>query len=267
MEEDPTFKVRHDSDTGQTIISGMGELHLEVLMDRMMREFGVAAQVGRPQVAYRETITATVKVEGRFVRQSGGHGQYGVVWVELEPAERGVGFTFVDGVKGGTIPKEFISSVQAGIREAMDSGVLAGYALTDIKATLYDGSYHDVDSSELAFKMAGSIALREGVRKAKPVLLEPIMKIEVVTPEEFLGDVLGDLNSRRARIEGVEVRHDGRVASGLVPLAQTFGYASDMRSMTQGRASYTMEFSHYEEVPHSVANEIMGRAAGRPAGR
>ncbi|MEE9201709.1 MAG: elongation factor G [Dehalococcoidia bacterium] len=267
VEEDPTFKVRHDDDTGQTIISGMGELHLEVLVDRMMREFGVAAQVGRPQVAYRETITASVKVEGRFVRQTGGHGQYGVVWVELEPAERGAGFTFVDAVKGGTIPKEFIPSVRAGMKEAMDSGVLAGYALTDVKATLYDGSYHDVDSSELAFKMAGAMALREGVRKAKPVLLEPIMKIEVVTPEEFLGDVLGDLNSRRARIEGVEVRYDGQVVYGLVPLAQTFGYASDMRSLTQGRASYTMEFSHYEQVPQSVADEIAGRAAGRPGGR
>ncbi len=259
--------MRHDADTGQTIISGMGELHLEVLVDRMMREFGVAANVGRPQVAYRETITASVKVEGRFVRQTGGHGQYGVVSVELEPAERGTGFTFVEALKGGTIPREFIPSVQAGIREAMESGVLAGYALTDIKATLYDGSYHDVDSSELAFKMAGSIALREGAKRARPVLLEPIMKIEVVTPEEFLGDVLADLNSRRARIEGVEVRYDSRVVYGLVPLAQTFGYASDMRSQSQGRASYPMEFSQYEEVSRDQVDEITGRAVGRPVGR
>ncbi|MEK7848421.1 MAG: elongation factor G [Chloroflexota bacterium] len=266
-EEDPTFKVRHDPETGQTLISGMGELHLEVLVDRMMREFGVAAKVGRPQVAYRETISAPVKVEGRFVRQTGGHGQYGVIWLELEPARRGSGFAFVAALKGGTIPREFIPAVEAGIREAMESGVLAGYPLTDIKATLCDGSYHEVDSSELAFKMAGSMALREGARRARPVLLEPIMKLEVVTPEEFLGDIISDLNSRRARIEGIEVRHDARVVFGLVPLAQTFGYATTLRSLSQGRAAYTMELSRYEEVPPDVANEIMGRAAGRPVGR
>ncbi|MDP6782762.1 MAG: EF-Tu/IF-2/RF-3 family GTPase, partial [Dehalococcoidia bacterium] len=266
-EEDPTFKVRHEPDTGQTLISGMGELHLEVLVDRMVREFGVTANVGRPQVAYRETITATVKAEGRFVRQTGGHGQFGVVWVALEPADRGSGLTFVDGVKGGTVPREYISSVKAGIKEAMESGVLAGYPLTDIKATLYDGSYHDVDSSELAFKMAGSIALREGAKRGRPVLMEPVMKMEVVSPEEFLGDILGDLNARRARIEGVEVRHDSRVVFGLVPLAQTFGYASELRSMTQGRASYAMEFGHYEQVPKDLRENIISRATGRPVGR
>jgi len=258
-EEDPTFKVRTDPDSGQTLISGMGELHLEVLVDRMMREYKVEANVGKPQVAYRETITRPVQAEGRFIRQTGGRGQYGHVWLALEPLPRGQGFIFENKIVGGVIPKEFIPAVEAGVREAMESGVLAGYPLIDIKATLYDGSYHEVDSSEMAFAVAGSMALKAGVQKADPILLEPIMRIEVVVPEEFMGDVLGDLNARRGHIQGFDTRGNVQVIRGLVPLAQMFGYATDLRSMTQGRGTYSMEFSHYEQVPDNIAAEIISR--------
>lgn len=256
-EEDPTFKVRTDPESGQTIISGMGELHLEVLVDRMLREYRVEANVGKPQVAYRETITRRVQAEGRFVRQTGGRGQYGHVWLDLEPLPRGQGFVFENKIVGGVIPKEFIPAVEAGVREAMESGVLAGYPLIDIKVTLYDGSYHEVDSSEMAFAVAGSMALKAGVQKANPILLEPIMKIEVVVPEEFMGDVMGDINARRGHIEGFETRGNTQVIRGLVPLAQMFNYATDLRSMTQGRGTYFMEFSHYEQVPDDIAAEII----------
>ncbi len=260
-EEDPTFRVRTDEETGQTIISGMGELHLEVLVDRMMREFKVWANVGKPQVAYRETITQPVRAEGRFIRQSGGRGQYGHVIVEFEPTEPGEGFVFENAIVGGTIPKEFIPAVEQGIKDAMESGVLAGYPVVDIKARLVDGSYHEVDSSEMAFRIAGSMALQEAVRKGKPVLLEPIMKLEVVVPEEYTGDVIGNLNARRARIEGMEPRSGGLQAiHALVPLGEMFGYATDLRSMTQGRGAFTMEFSHYEPVPEKLAQEIIERA-------
>ena len=259
-EEDPTFRVRYDEETGQTIISGMGELHLEVLVDRMIREFKVWANVGKPQVAYRETITQPVKVEGRFVRQTGGRGQYGHVVVEFEPNEPGKGFEFENAIRGGTIPKEFIPAVEQGIREAMESGVLAGYPVVDIKARLVDGSYHEVDSSEMAFKIAGSLALQEAVRKGKPVLLEPIMKVEVVVPDEYMGEVLGNLNARRATIEGMEARPGGfHAIRALVPLGEMFGYATDLRSMTQGRGTFTMEFSHYEPVPEELAKKLLER--------
>ena len=259
-EEDPTFRVRYDEETGQTIISGMGELHLEVLVDRMVREFKVWANVGKPQVAYRETITQPVKVEGRFVRQTGGRGQYGHVVVEFEPNEPGKGFEFENAIRGGTIPREFIPAVEQGIREAMESGVLAGYPVVDIKARLVDGSYHEVDSSEMAFKIAGSLALQEAVRKGKPVLLEPIMKVEVVVPDEYMGDVLGNLNARRATIEGMEARMGGfHAIRALVPLGEMFGYATDLRSMTQGRGTFTMEFSHYEPVPEELEKKLLER--------
>ncbi len=259
-EEDPTFQVRIDPESGQTIISGMGELHLEVLVDRMQREFKVAANIGRPQVAYKETITRPVRVEGRFVRQTGGRGQYGHVWLELEPLPRGGGFVFEDRIVGGVIPKEFIPAVEAGIREAMQSGGVAGYPVIDIKAVLVDGSYHEVDSSEMAFKIAASMALKEGVRRGNPVILEPIMRVEVVTPEEFTGDVIGDLNARRGRIEGMEMRAGAQVIRAMVPLATMFGYATDLRSMTQGRGTYTMEFDHYAPVPESIAQELLAKA-------
>jgi elongation factor G len=255
-EEDPTFGVRTDPETSQTIISGMGELHLEVLVERMLREFKVGANVGRPQVSYREAITTSVQSEGRFIRQTGGRGQYGHVWLLLEPGEPGTGFEFINKVVGGTIPKEYIPAVQTGVREAMESGVIAGYPLVDLKATLYDGSYHDVDSSELAFKVAGSMALKAGVERAHPVLLEPIMKVEVVCPEEFLGEILGDLSSRRGHIISTEVLSDRQIVRALVPLSEMFGYATDMRSKTQGRASYNMEFSHHQELPANRAEEI-----------
>ncbi|MBI2952981.1 MAG: elongation factor G [Chloroflexi bacterium] len=261
-EEDPTFRMRSDPDTGQTIISGMGELHLEVIVDRMTREFKVEAKVGRPQVAYKETITRPVEAEGRFIRQTGGRGQYGHVWLKLEPMGPGQGFEFVNGIVGGVIPKEFISPVEAGVREALENGVLAGYPMVDIRATLYDGSYHDVDSSELAFKIAGSMALKSGAEKAKPILLEPIMKVEVVGPDEFLGDLMGDLTSRRGHIEGIEQRGPSQVIRALVPLAEMFGYATELRSMTQGRSSYSMEFSHYQETPGSLAEKIVATARG-----
>ncbi len=260
MEEDPTFKVNYNQETGQTVISGMGELHLEVLVRRLLTEFKVSARVGRPRVAYKETITRSVKVEGRFVRQTGGHGQFGDVWLELEPGERGSGFQFEERIKGNAIPRQFVSPVEAGVKEAMETGVIAGYPLIDIKATLVDGSYHEVDSSELAFKMAGSMALRSGANKAKPVLLEPVMKLEVVTPEQFLGDIIGDLNSKRAHIEGVDVHSQVATIRASIPLSETFGYATRLRSITQGRATYSLEFYRYQEVPPDIEAEITEKA-------
>ncbi|MDA8385119.1 MAG: elongation factor G, partial [Actinomycetota bacterium] len=262
-EEDPTFRIRTDEETGQTVISGMGELHLEVIVDRMLREFKVDAHVGKPQVAYRETIKRTAeKVEGKYVRQSGGRGQYGHVVISLEPTGPGGGYEFVDKITGGVIPKEYIPSVDAGIQEAMTSGVLAGYPTVDIRAVLTFGSYHDVDSSEMAFKIAGSMAFKEAARKATPILLEPIMSVEVVTPEEYMGDVIGDLSSRRGKIEGMEQRGSAQVIRAQVPLAEMFGYATDLRSRTQGRATYTMQFNSYQEVPDSIAKEIVARVRG-----
>ncbi len=260
--EDPSFRVRTDEETGQTIISGMGELHLEIIVDRLMREFKVEANVGKPQVAYRETVTKKVKVEGKFVRQSGGRGQYGHVWIEMEPQEPGKGYEFVDAIKGGVVPREYIPAVDKGIQEAMDTGVLAGFPCVDFKVALVDGSYHEVDSSEMAFKIAGSMAFKEAAAKASPVLLEPIMSVEVVVPEEYMGDVIGDLNSRRGRIMGMEGRAGAQVVSAMVPLAQMFGYATDLRSATQGRATYTMTFDHYEQVPKSVSEEIIAKVKG-----
>ena len=262
-DEDPTFRVKVDEETGQTLISGMGELHLEILVDRMKREFKVEANIGKPQVAYRESITQTVNAEGKFIKQSGGRGKYGHVWIELGPNEPGKGFEFINGIVGGTVPKEYIPAVSHGIQEAMRNGVIAGFPVVDIKAKLYDGSYHDVDSDELSFKVAGSIAFKEGARKAKPVLLEPIMDVEVVTPEEYLGDVMGDLNSRRGKIEGFSARKDAQVIKSTVPLSEMFGYATILRSMTQGRAIYTMQFAHYSEVPKSIADEIAEKTLGK----
>lgn len=261
-EEDPTFRVRTDEDTLQTIISGMGELHLEIIVDRLLREFKVEANIGKPQVAYKETIRKTVKVEGKFVRQSGGRGQYGDVWLELTPLEPGQGFEFVNKIVGGAIPKEYIPAVEHGIKEAMTTGVLAGYPVVDVRAKLYDGSYHDVDSSEMAFKIAGSMGFKNGCKKADPVILEPIMKVEVIAPEEYLGDVMGDVNGRRGRIEGMEPRNGMQVVNAYVPLAQMFGYATDLRSKTQGRATYSMEISHYEPVPKTLAEEIIAKVNG-----
>jgi elongation factor G len=260
--EDPSFRVRTDEETGQTIISGMGELHLEIIVDRLMREFKVEANVGKPQVAYRETITKKVKVEGKFVRQSGGRGQYGHVWLEVEPQEPGKGYEFVDAIKGGVVPREYIPAVDKGIQEAMDTGVMAGFPVVDFKVSLIDGSYHEVDSSEMAFKIAGSMGFKEGCAKAGPVLLEPIMSVEVVVPEEYMGEVIGDLNSRRGRIMGMEGRAGAQVVTAMVPLAQMFGYATDVRSATQGRATYTMTFDHYEQVPKSVSEEIVAKVKG-----
>jgi elongation factor G len=265
-EEDPTFQVRSDEETGETLISGMGELHLEIIVDRLLREFKVDANVGRPQVAYRETVRQPVsKVEGRFVRQTGGRGQYGHAVINLEPAP-GEGFDFVNKIKGGSIPSEFIPAVEQGIEEALETGVKAGYPMVDVRVTLTDGSYHDVDSSEMAFKVAGSMAFREAARRAKPVLLEPVMSVEVVTPEAFMGDVIGDLNRRRGRIEGMEPRGNTQVIQAFVPLAQMFGYATDLRSQTQGRATYTMQFDHYAEMPSSLAEEITEHRSGTPVG-
>jgi elongation factor G len=265
-EEDPTFQVRTDEETGETLISGMGELHLEIIVDRLLREFKVDANVGRPQVAYRETVRQPVnKIEGRFVRQTGGRGQYGHAVIDLEPAP-GEGFDFVNKIKGGSIPSEFIPAVEQGIEEALETGVKAGYPMVDVRVTLTDGSYHDVDSSEMAFKVAGSMAFREAARRAKPVLLEPVMSVEVVTPEEFMGDVIGDLNRRRGRIEGMEPRGNTQVIRAFVPLAQMFGYATDLRSQTQGRATYTMQFDHYAEMPSALAEEITEHRAGTPVG-
>ena len=260
--EDPSFRVKTDEETGQTIISGMGELHLEIIVDRMMREFKVEANVGKPQVAYRETIGKKVKVEGKFVRQSGGRGQYGHVWLEVEPQEPGKGYEFVDAIKGGVVPREYIPAVDKGIQEAMDNGVMAGFPVVDVKVTLIDGSYHEVDSSEMAFKIAGSMGFKEGCQKASPVLLEPIMSVEVVVPEEYMGDVIGDLNSRRGRIMGMDSRAGAQVVSAMVPLANMFGYSTDLRSATQGRATYAMTFDHYEPVPKSVSDEIVAKVKG-----
>ncbi|HLF04325.1 MAG TPA: elongation factor G [Dehalococcoidia bacterium] len=259
-DEDPTFLVRFNAETGQTLMSGMGELHLEVLVDRMRREFGVDARVGTPRVSYRETITQPVKQEGRFVRQSGGHGQYGHVWLQLEPLERGGGVIFENAVVGGKIPREFIPGVEAGVRQALDNGPLAGYPLVDIKVSLVDGSYHDVDSSEMAFRSAGMLAIREGTRKARPVILEPIVELEVVTPGEFLSEVLGDLGTRRCQIRNIEGQGDIQVVRAMLPLGETFNYTTALRSLTRGRANYTMEFRYYEPVPENVAKNIIARA-------
>jgi elongation factor G len=261
-EEDPTFRTRHDPDTGQTIISGMGELHLEVVVDRMLREYRVEANVGKPEVAYKEAITRSAKSEGRFIRQTGGHGQYGVVELEVAPRERGAGFQFVNKIIGGAIPREFISPVEQGAKEALETGVLANYPVVDVEVTLLDGSYHPVDSSELAFRMAGSMAVRQALSRAKPILLEPIMEIEVATPEQFFGDVLTDISGRRGHVSMVDQRGHMRLIRALVPLAETFGYATGLRSLTQGRATYTMEFDHYQEVPSSVAEALVGRVRG-----
>ncbi|MFC1915850.1 elongation factor G [Chloroflexota bacterium] len=265
-EEDPTFRVTYNEETGQTIISGMGELHLEVIVNRLISEFGVGAKVGKPRVAYKETITVPVQAEGKFVRQTGGHGQYGHVWLELEPTQRGSGFQFIDHIKGTTIPKQYIPAVETGIKEAIETGVLAGYPVVDIKATLYDGSYHDVDSSELSFKMAGSMALRKGVMKAKPALLEPIMKLEVATPEQFVGDIIGDLNSKRGHIENVEAQGEMYIIHCFIPLAEAFGYATRLRSLTQGRATHSMEFSQYKKLPAELTDEITAQATGKRYG-
>jgi elongation factor G len=262
-DEDPTFRVRTDEETGQTLIDGMGELHLEIIVDRLLREFSVDANVGRPQVAYRETIGRAVeKVDGRFVRQTGGRGQYGHAVINLEPSEPGEGYEFLDKIVGGRIPREYIPAVDLGIQEAMESGILAGYPVVDVRVELVDGSYHDVDSSEMAFKIAGSMAFKEAMQRAKPKLLEPVMSVEVVTPEDYLGDVMGDLNSRRGRVEGLEPRGNAQAVRARVPLATMFGYATDLRSMTQGRATFTMQFDRYEDAPQSVAGEIVSAAQG-----
>ncbi|HJS97584.1 MAG TPA: elongation factor G [Terriglobales bacterium] len=266
-QEDPTFKVNTDPDSGQTIISGMGELHLEIIIDRMMREYKVEANVGKPQVAYRETIRKPSQAEGKFIRQTGGRGQYGHVKIKLDPQEPGKGYEFVNDIVGGSVPREYIKPVDQGIKEAMEGGVLAGYEMVDIKATLYDGSYHEVDSSEMAFKIAGSMAFKEAARKASPVLLEPVMSVEVVVPDEFMGDIIGDLNSRRGRVEGVEHRAGSQVIKAYVPLSEMFGYATDMRSRTQGRATFSMHFSRYEQAPQSVAEEIVARVQGKTVSR
>jgi elongation factor G len=260
-QEDPSFRVRTDEESSQTIISGMGELHLEIIVDRMKREFNVEANVGKPQVAYRETIRVPVEQEGKFVRQSGGRGQYGHVWVKMEPQEPGVGFSFVNAVVGGAIPKEYIPAVEKGIIEQMENGVIAGYPVVDVKVTLFDGSYHDVDSSEMAFKLAGSYAFKEGAKKAKPAILEPIMEVEVITPEEYMGDVIGDLNRRRGVVQGMDDGPTGKVIGAEVPLAEMFGYATDLRSQTQGRATYTMQFKKYSEVPNNLAEVIITQRA------
>jgi len=260
--EDPSFRVRTDEETGQTIISGMGELHLEILVDRMRREFNVDANVGKPQVAYRETIRGKTKAEGKFVRQSGGRGQYGHCWLEIEPMEPGAGFEFVDEITGGSIPREYIPAVGKGCEEAMANGVLAGYPMVDIKVTVVDGSYHDVDSNEMAFKVAGSMGFRKGCLEAKPVILEPVMEVEVVTPEEYMGDIVGDLNRRRGRVLGMADRSGVKVVDAEVPLSEMFGYSTNVRSMSQGRATYTMQFKHYEEVPKNIALEIIAAVKG-----
>ena len=260
-EEDPTFRVKTDHETGQTIISGMGELHLEIIVDRLKREFKVEANVGKPQVAYRETITGSAEVEGKYIKQTGGRGQYGHVWIRVKPNEPGKGYQFINSIVGGVIPKEYIPAVDKGIQEAMQTGVLAGYPVVDISVELFDGSYHEVDSSEMAFKIAASIAFKDACKKANPVLLEPIMDVEVVTPEDYMGDVVGDLNRRRGRILSMDQRGNARVIKAEVPLAEMFGYATDLRSFTQGRASYTMKFKHYEQVPANIANEIIAKVS------
>ncbi|MGH2466436.1 MAG: elongation factor G, partial [Candidatus Limnocylindrales bacterium] len=259
-DEDPTFRVKTNEETGQTLIAGMGELHLDVLVDRMTREFNVGANVGKPQVSYRETIRRAAEGNGRFVRQTGGKGQYGHVVLRLEPQEKGAGFAFVDKIVGGSIPREYMRAVDMGISEALDSGVYAGYPMVDVRATVYDGSYHEVDSSEMAFKIAASLAVKDAVERADPVVLEPVMRVEATMPEAFMGDVIGDINSRRGHIEGMDSHGGTQVVRAFVPLAQMFGYATDLRSMTQGRATYSMEFSHYAEVPAGVASELIQKA-------
>jgi len=262
-EEDPTFQVSSDDETGQTIIAGMGELHLEIIVDRLIREFKVAANVGRPQVAYRETIKKpAMKIDAKFKRQTGGHGMYGHVVVDLEPLAPGSGFDFVDKVKGGNVPREYIPAVEKGMRQALDSGILAGYPLVDLRATLIDGSSHAVDSNEMAFRIAGSMALKDAAKAAGIKLLEPVMELEIVTPEDYMGDVIGDVSSRRGKVESMEQRGQGRVVKALVPLAEMFGYATDLRSRTQGRANYSMQFHSYREVPTSVAQEIVAKVRG-----
>jgi elongation factor G len=258
-QEDPSFRVRTDEESGQTIISGMGELHLEILVDRMKREFGVEANVGAPQVAYREAIRKPVEVEGKFIKQSGGRGQYGHVWIKLEPNEQGKGYEFVDAIKGGTVPREFIPAVDKGLKETLPNGVLAGFPVVDVKVTLFDGSSHDVDSNENAFKMAASIAFKDGMRKASPALLEPMMAVEVETPEEFMGNVMGDLSSRRGIVQGMDDNPTGKVIKAEVPLAEMFGYSTTLRSLSQGRATYTMEFKHYTEAPKNVAEPVISK--------
>lgn len=269
LEEDPTFRVHTDEETAQTILSGMGELHLDIIVDRMKREFKVEVNVGRPQVAYRETIRIMAEAEGKYIRQSGGRGQYGHCWIRLEPNEVGKGYEFFDEIKGGVIPQEFIKPINKGVEEASQTGVLAGYPVVDIKATVYDGSFHDVDSSEAAFRVAGSLAFKEAMRKAKPVILEPVMKVVVITPEVSMGDIVGDINSKRGMIKEMGDRGEGaarvKEITAEVPLASMFGYATQMRSMSQGRASYSMEFDHYAEVPNNVAQEIIGARAPSPA--
>jgi elongation factor G len=266
-QEDPTFKVNTDPDSGQTIISGMGELHLEIIVDRMMREYKVEANVGKPQVAYRETVRKHSEAEGKYIRQTGGRGQYGHVKLRIDPNDKGKGFEFVNEIVGGSVPREYIKPIENGIKEALEGGVLAGYPMVDIKATLYDGSYHEVDSDEMAFKIAASMGFKEAARKASPVLLEPIMSVEVVVPEEFMGTIIGDLNSRRGRIEGVEHRAGSQVIKSLVPLAEMFGYATQMRSNTQGRATFSMHFAHYDEAPRSVTEEIVAKVQGKAPAR
>jgi elongation factor G len=258
-QEDPSFRVQTDEESGQTIISGMGELHLEILVDRMKREFGVEANVGAPQVAYREAIRKPVEVEGKFIKQSGGRGQYGHVWLKMEPQEPGKGFEFVDAIKGGTVPREYIPAVNKGLVETLPNGVLAGFPVVDVKVTLFDGSYHDVDSNENAFKMAASIAFKDGMRKASPALLEPMMAVEVETPEEFMGNVMGDLSSRRGIVQGMDDNPTGKVIKAEVPLAEMFGYSTTLRSLSQGRATYTMEFKHYTEAPKNVAEAVINK--------
>jgi elongation factor G len=262
LSEDPSLRSRTDEETCQTILSGMGELHLEIIIDRMKREFNVECNIGAPQVAYRETITKKVEVQGKFVRQSGGRGQYGDCWLRIEPQEPGAGFTFVDEVKGGVIPKEYIPAVGKGAEEASQLGVIAGFPIVDVKVSCFDGSYHDVDSSEMAFKIAGSMGFKEGAAKAGPVLLEPIMKVEVVAPEDYMGDVMGDLSGRRGRIMGMESRSGAQIINSHVPLANMFGYSTDLRSATQGRATYTMTFDHYEQVPKAISEEIIAKVKG-----
>ncbi|MBI3394107.1 MAG: elongation factor G [Nitrospirae bacterium] len=265
--EDPSFRVHTDEETGQTIISGMGELQLEIMVDRLLREFKVDANVGKPQVAYRETIRAKVQAEGKFIRQTGGRGQYGHVWLEVEPLDPGKGFEFVNKVVGGSVPREYVPAVEKGVREALEGGVLAGYPMVDLRATIFDGSYHDVDSSEMAFKIAGSMAVKDGARKAKPVLLEPVMAVEVTVPADYLGNVMGDLNSRRGRIQNQELRGNAQVIEAHVPLSEMFGYATDLRSATQGRATYHMQFLRYEEVPRSIGEEIIAKVKGEVIAR
>jgi elongation factor G len=262
QEEDPSFRAHTDQETGQTIIAGMGELHLDIIVDRMRREFKVEANVGAPQVAYRETFRSSASVEGKFARQSGGRGQYGHVWIEFSPNDEGKGFEFVNGIVGGVVPREYIPAVQAGLEDSLDRGVLAGYPLVDIKARLFDGSYHDVDSSEMAFKIAASMALKNAASKCSPVILEPVMRVEVIIPEEYLGDIMGQLTARRGRVEGMEARGNAQVVRSMVPLSEMFGYATALRSSTQGRGVFSMHFDHYEEVPKSVSEEIIKKNKG-----